>query len=855
MRKFLKMQLLSSLKLLGQAHLEIKNQIERRMTGSAQSLLEQCQQCAVELGSLMEREEGKEIPTIHLLEDYCELLYQIYVAAESPEQYKRADRIYKSLRKLLIKIENSVRSDIGVRYEIVFLPYKASMWDCMDSIWRAAEEDSDCDAYVIPIPYYDKNPDGSFRECHYEGNQYPAYVPVVDYNNYDFEARHPDIILIHNPYDECNYVTSVHPFFYSANLRKFTDKLVYIPYFVLDEPVPGDLDTEEFIAKFCLCPGVWNAHQVIVQSEAMRQVYINILVKMAATGMKRKEWEKRILGLGSPKFDQRWNTGNEMPDIPKEWLKIIRKPDGSSKKIIFYNTSINGFLNHDEKMLVKMKAVFHVLKEYQDEVALLWRPHPLIWATLESMRPQLCVEYKKIVESYKEEAWGIYDDSADMHRAVMLCDAYYGDGSSVVPLCKEAEKSILLQNMEITDYDRENDCLPNTLLFENVCDDGECLWFTEYEYNALFRMEKKKWKAELMGVFPGEDFYRGRLYTSMAVCNGKIYFAPFAAREIAEYDLETKNFRKIPVKQPEKEAYRTWENEKFFRVVSLGMRVYFIPYHYPGILRYDTETEEMDCIDSWVEEIRKKSSGPWGYFVEYEVLDHKLILPCTCADAVIVFDTDTDETQIVQTADTDYECKYCGICREGGDFYFLSADGTITRTDVHLREIERYKLPVSGAEDIEYYPMRSTKGRIMLFPFNKNAILRIDTTGMKKIVWERVGEEWTEDCYFAFPGGIAGNEVIYASSKREDKLIAYDPASGGEVERELFLSREDRLTLEMYRGLDFLKRMNPVPLIENENESLKLMIEGLRIKGEDRKTDFSMGAGNGEKIYHTLISE
>lgn len=35
------------------------------------------------------------------------------------------------------------------------------------------------------------------------------------------------------------------------------------------------------------------------------------------------------------------------------------------------------------------------------------------------------------------------------------------------------------------------------LFSENLFDAGECFWFTEYEYNALFRMDKKKERQNL----------------------------------------------------------------------------------------------------------------------------------------------------------------------------------------------------------------------------------------------------------------------------------------------------------------------------------------------------------------------
>ena len=84
--------------------------------------------------------------------------------------------------------------------------------------------------------------------------------------------------------------------------------------------------------------------------------------------------------------------------------------------------------------------------ENRDDVALLWRPHPLIKATIESMRPELWDEYKKIVDKYIAEGWGIYDDTPDLDRAIALSDAYYGDPSSVVQLCQNAGMPAMIQN-------------------------------------------------------------------------------------------------------------------------------------------------------------------------------------------------------------------------------------------------------------------------------------------------------------------------------------------------------------------------------------------------------------------------
>ena len=211
---------------------------------------------------------------------------------------------------------------------------------------------------------------------------------------------------------------------------------------------PDDKQTLEGISHFCVIPGVINADVVVVQSESMRKAYINVLTGYFGKSSK-KRWERKILGLGSPKLDKVRETQKEEQELPEEWMRVIRKADGSMKKVILYNTSVTALLENEEKMLDKIRDTLGIFRENREEVALLWRPHPLIRATIESMRPRLWEEYRKIADRYREEGWGIYDDSADLNRAIAVCDGYYGDGSSVVELCKEAGKPVMIQNTEI----------------------------------------------------------------------------------------------------------------------------------------------------------------------------------------------------------------------------------------------------------------------------------------------------------------------------------------------------------------------------------------------------------------------
>lgn len=450
MMKYKKKELIKIVSSLSEVNNTIIKKLGLTNTDSIIDALTQCQESAIMIGTYLENYGEKTISSVHLLEDYCETIYQMGLALDDPNQVKK---IAKKIQKQLFQITNQMKYDVpDDKKEIVFLPYKASMWDSLESVWKAAAEDTDCEAFVIPIPYFDKNPDGSFGQFHYEGNEYPDDVPITDWQEYHIPERRPDAIYIHNPYDQYNYVTSVHPDFYASNLRKYTDLLVYIPYFVaIDDNVE---------AHFCTTSGVLYAHKVIVQSEKVRKTYIKEFHKFEKENNCKDVFgkiEDKVIALGSPKYDKVICSQQEDYEIPGVWEKIITKPDGGKKKVILYNTTIGSTLKESSDMLIKIENVLKVFEKDQ-ETALLWRPHPLLKTTLRSMRPDLLQKYIQIEEQYKKGGWGIYDESADLYRAIAISDAYYGDMSSVVELYKQTGKPIMIQNVGVLYQDADTEC-------------------------------------------------------------------------------------------------------------------------------------------------------------------------------------------------------------------------------------------------------------------------------------------------------------------------------------------------------------------------------------------------------------
>ena len=230
MSRSFRRQALTMINLLDKANrtLKISLTAKRINEDGIQQLLSDCQETAIAVGSELEMLYGEGTESVLKLEEYCESLYQMTLALKNPE--KRREILHDLIGQVK-QVRSLVGDQIPDRPEIVFLPYKAAMWDSLESVWMAAAADENCDTYVVPIPYYDRNPDGTFSRYHYEGDELPDYVLITHYENYDIQKRWPDIVYIHNPYDQYNYVTSVDPRFYSYELKKRTEMLVYIPYY------------------------------------------------------------------------------------------------------------------------------------------------------------------------------------------------------------------------------------------------------------------------------------------------------------------------------------------------------------------------------------------------------------------------------------------------------------------------------------------------------------------------------------------------------------------------------------------------------------------------------------------------
>lgn len=636
-----------------------------------EALWRECQEGLALVRGLIADAEGESCRTLAILEQYAKTL---------PEG---DEVLWEALRR-------SVAEDMKAKKEVVFLPYKASMWDSLESIWLAARDDEECEAYVVPIPYFDRDSEHHFTQMHWEGDLYPDYVPITHYTEYDICEHRPDVIFIHNPYDECNHITSVHPDYYAKQLCNYTDKLVYVPYFVLNEIEPKDQSAIDMVKHFCYLPGTRYADKVILQSDKMCEIYVNEYLKAASSSdekVQREELKERFLGLGSPKLDKVMNARTDDATLPKEWLRLITKTNGQRKKVVLYNTSVNAFLQFKERMLLKIKEVLELFQENQDEVALLWRPHPLMKQTISMAHPKLWDEYEALVQNYREAGWGIYDDSAELDRAIAVSDAYYGDWSSLVQLYQGVGKPAMVQSIESIEGIVKRGSLRFT---DSVFYKGK-MYFSAWNGNGIFSYCPKTEVLKLEKLLPyslGEIQHFGK----HLLVENRLYLTPVRRDCILEINLDTWELREYYLDKKECGNLVGYQD-----IFEDGKDLYFLPFFSKAICRLDTETGDIFYYGQCYEAVKEsvKTELPLAIWGKGARSKNQIVCPIKNTNIIMSFDMITHEVKIFEVGDE--RMSFLSLAYDGESCWIYSEDGRLVKWSKDKGVLNILQMQFAGA--------------------------------------------------------------------------------------------------------------------------------------------------------------
>lgn len=729
--------------LMRNAHKQIGLAISGGNAEGAFSLFQSCQNAAIGIGTMLEEQYGEGYFLVSYLEQYCEAVYQ---ASENVGAYVSAS-LGDVLDEVITQFKHNIEK-IEEKKEILIVPYRASSWGNIEAIWREATEDKDCHVTVIVPPYYEKNALGGFLDMHDESGMLPDYVEVTAYDAYDFEKKHPDVIYTQNPYDECNYTTSVHPFFYARNLKKYTDKLVYIPWFTMKDVNPANGKVHQTMQYFVTVPGVVLADEVILPNDSVRDAYIERLVEMAGEDT-RTVWEEKLAVKEIPIVDTRSvQVYDRIPDI---WKRMIECADGSRKPIVLYDISAAAFVQSEERAIEKLSDTLSFFESKKDEVAFIWRKNEMTEDVLSNISSRVYERYRQILDCFIERGWGIYDDVLSYTDEALLADAYYGDAGFIPRRFEMMGKPVLLQYIK---PEKQENTTPVVRMTKNGQGDypfhirayaivDELMYFIPDELNLLCTMRLADGEIEILSSVPEEKLNQIELALKLEYYDEKIIVVPYMAKTPWIYDVHTGNWKKISISNRE----QSW---KYVASEVYGDKLYMFPLHYKYITRVDLKTHTVTYLKEIYNEFCKHQDlEQCNLSCQYTRKQDTLYLVEQQSNMVLRFDLMTEAYAWMSVG---YHTNiYNAIASDDSYFYLVPLHkGNLVRWD-GKNEYKEYALPKECQYD-ECGPVDANiiNGKLVLQGYNCDTIV-YDLSDLNKIHTEPIRYEYAyklrEDCF------------------------------------------------------------------------------------------------------------
>lgn len=384
-------------------------------------LLQASQQLAIDFGNMMEQILGEGCSLIGLLEQYCETLYVIYELLTADGDYDEVTLACTRLDEIQQAVAEDLRCNVFERRTVLFLPVLARNWSGMQSLWQEYMQDETCDVYVVPLPYFYKDYDGSSRKVCCDVTEFTEEVFAQDYTLLTpeyLEMLHPEVILIQNPYDSWNPAISVPEMYYSENIRKYTDELIYVPPFVLDEYSKHNEREYSNMKYYVTIPGVVYADRILVQSENMRRIYIEKLTEFA--GEETKDiWEQKV---------------SVQATVELEAKKVQNR-----KKKMLYGISLGSYIGDVEVAKSKIERNLILFEEHKSQIDLTVWVYPE-HADADEIREYIDEQLKKYSAKRLEQG---------RECSPFDYDAYYGDAMPLVMRFRDAGKPAMVQDIYV----------------------------------------------------------------------------------------------------------------------------------------------------------------------------------------------------------------------------------------------------------------------------------------------------------------------------------------------------------------------------------------------------------------------
>jgi len=277
--------------------------------------------------------------------------------------------------------------------------------------------------------------------------------------SFDFEGIHPDIVVTQVPFDGFNTAMTVHEFFYSSNLKQFTDELIYVPCFNPDAPIDENDKAITAIRMLVEQPVVINSDRVVVGSEKVRDVYYKRAIELCGNETEMY-WQQKIVTMddyfGDASYDGQTivhsvcsaDGGHVIPceQCNEKWKALVG--DTSDKKVVLYYVSMSFLLQYREQALDKISRTLHTFSKAGEDIVVIIEPQEAVLTELSGIDEDLDDRLSELLVKAAGASNIVVDTNGVALFHVDQCAAFYGDRGALHKKCLEVKIPVMIQNVE-----------------------------------------------------------------------------------------------------------------------------------------------------------------------------------------------------------------------------------------------------------------------------------------------------------------------------------------------------------------------------------------------------------------------
>ena len=209
------------------------------------------------------------------------------------------------------------------------------------------------------------------------------------------------------------------------------------------------------LKHYAASPGVIYADEVIVQSENIKNHYVNVLMNFVRESLNAQNSNDNISAKA-----QNDSTNSEIDD--KDYYRAlwqskisvrtnqIDNVENINRKRIIYCIGANELSEHGDILINTVTNRFDIFKENKDRIRTTITLYPDDKQQWTNVNPELAEKIFELID--KEVSEGLFDKlkliPKETDDTAMEFDAYYGDSSPLVPAFVMRKKPVMIVNYD-----------------------------------------------------------------------------------------------------------------------------------------------------------------------------------------------------------------------------------------------------------------------------------------------------------------------------------------------------------------------------------------------------------------------